>query len=290
MRPLARRGPGGAFGTMGMLCRPTAGLEERAGARGAASKNRSKGETVAGALPNCLICGAPLVYASQSYEVTCAICGRTEMGTTTCENGHYVCNSCHRSGGIDFMYKLCVTSRSKNAIEILTQAMEDKSVYPNGPEHHTLVGAAIIAAYYNAGGKINGGRMTKGDALKELKVRSLQVPGGTCGFWGCCGAATSAGQALSIINGSTPMTKGPWGQCQALTGHILTHLSEWGGPRCCKRTGFTAVLDTIDYLNENFNVRMEKPEKVTCRFCAGNRQCLKQECPYFPRKEVAAEG
>lgn len=27
-----------------------------------------------GALPNCLICGAELVYATQSYEVTCEFC------------------------------------------------------------------------------------------------------------------------------------------------------------------------------------------------------------------------
>ena len=237
-----------------------------------------------GALPNCLICGASLVYAQQSTMQTCAICGNQEMGTTTCEEGHYVCNNCHRTGGIDFMIKLCTKSRSKNAIDILVEAMDDKSVYPNGPEHHTLVGAAIIAAFYNAGGKIGGGKMTKGMALKELKARSLQVPGGTCGFWGCCGAATSAGQALSIINGSTPLKKEEWGQCQRLTSTILGHLADQGGPRCCKRTGFTAVLDTIDFLNQNYPVRMEKPESVTCRFCAGNKQCLKTECPYFPRK------
>ena len=30
--------------------------------------------------------------------------------------------------------------------------MDDKSIFPNGPEHHTLVGAALLAAYKNAGG------------------------------------------------------------------------------------------------------------------------------------------
>ncbi|MDO4502322.1 MAG: DUF5714 domain-containing protein [Coriobacteriia bacterium] len=239
---------------------------------------------MAGALPNCLICGADLVYASESTLHTCAVCGKEEMGTTACEGGHYVCNTCHRQGGVDFMRKLCVLSRSKNAVEILTQAMEDKSVYPNGPEHHTMVGAALLTAYYNAGGKIGGGRMTKGDALKELQARSMQVPGGTCGFWGCCGAATSAGQALSIINGSTPLKRDEWGQCQRLTSTILGHLADQGGPRCCKRTGYTALLDGTDFLNEHFNVRMERPESVTCRFRAGNKQCLRRECPYFPKK------
>ncbi len=242
-------------------------------------------ETMAGALPNCLICGSDLVYATAAEMQVCVLCGKEEMGTTTCEQGHYVCNSCHRNGGIDFMAGLCVRNRSKNAIEILQDAMADKSVYPNGPEHHTLVGAAILTAFYNAGGKINNGTMTKGMAFAELKNRSLQVPGGTCGFWGCCGAATSAGQALSIINGSTPLKREEWGQCQRLTSTILGHLADQGGPRCCKRTGFTAVLDATDFLNDHYNIHMEKPQKVTCTFCAGNAQCLRQECPYFPARQ-----
>lgn len=240
---------------------------------------------MAGALPNCLICGSDLAYSSESKLFTCAICGVEEMGTTACVGGHYVCNACHRAGGVDFMQNMCVLSKSTNAIEILTQAMEDKSVYPNGPEHHTLIGAALMTAYFNAGGKIGGGSMTKGEGLQELRARSMQVPGGTCGFWGTCGAATSVGQALSIINGSTPMKRVEWSQCQRLTSIVLGHLADQGGPRCCKRTGYTALLDGIDFLNANFGVSMDRPEKVTCNFCAGNKQCLKQDCPYFPAAE-----
>lgn len=234
---------------------------------------------------NCLICGSELTYISKAEPVVCCICGKDDMGTTTCAQGHYVCNSCHRSGGIDFMKKFCVTNRSKNAVQILIDMMNDKSVYPNGPEHHSLVGAAIIAAYYNAGGKINGGTTTKGAALQELETRSLQVPGGACGYWGCCGAATSAGQALSIILGSTPMKREEWGHCQRLVGTILTKLADLGGPRCCKRTGFVAVLEASRYLNENFKGRVEIPEDVACSFCGGNKQCLRHACPFFPGSE-----
>ena len=36
---------------------------------------------------NCLICGAPIVYAQEAHEVTCAICGKVEMGRCTCAEG-----------------------------------------------------------------------------------------------------------------------------------------------------------------------------------------------------------
>lgn len=234
--------------------------------------------------PNCLICGSELVYANEASEQICAVCGKKEMGKTACAMGHYVCNACHRREGVEFGLGFCLACSSASAVEILQQLMSDKSVYPNGPEHHTLIGAAVMTAYANAGGKIAGGKMDLEAGLRELEARSLQVPGGACGFWGCCGSATSVGQALSIINGSTPLAREEWAQCQRLTSTVLGHLADIGGPRCCKRTGFTAVLDATDFLNENFGVAMQRPERVTCTFCGGNAQCLREKCPYFPAR------
>lgn len=233
---------------------------------------------------NCAICGKPLVYFAEGREVQCAICGKTEVGHSICEDGHYVCDACHRANGVAYAIELCSSSTSKNPVEIFVEAAHNKSIYPNGPEHHTLVGASLLCAYANAGGDIDLDR-----ALEELKKRSLQVPGGTCGFWGCCGAATSAGQAMSIINGSTPMKRVEWSQCQRLTSNILGKLADLGGPRCCKRTGFTALLESIDYIAQVTGVQMEKPETVMCQFCGGNPQCLKMECPYYPGRVKEAE-
>ena len=232
---------------------------------------------------NCLVCGEPLVYWEDAQEVTCCICGKKETGHSICEAGHYVCDACHRAEGVDYIMGLCSRSTSTNPIEIMIEAMNDKSIYPNGPEHHTLIGASLITAYANAGGKNTKGEpLDKDAALAELKKRSLQVPGGTCGFWGTCGAATSAGQAMSILNGSTPMTIEPWAQCQRLTSIILGRLADVGGPRCCKRTGYIAVLCAVPYINEVLGSSMELPAEVVCTFFARNAECRRQDCPFFP--------
>lgn len=226
---------------------------------------------------NCLLCGAPIVYADEAQEVTCAICGKTEMGHCTCSEGHYVCDACHREKGVAFILDACRASDSTNPIELAQAIMADKSVYPNGPEHHTLVGAVLLACYRNAGGDID-----LDAALDELKGRSLQVPGGTCGFWGTCGAAVSAGQFYSIISGSTPMTQDPWAATARLTSNIIGCLADVGGPRCCKRTGFTAIEQAARYTADTTGVRMELPERIVCTFSSGNDECRKKECPYFP--------
>lgn len=156
--------------------------------------------------------------------------------------------------------------------------MDDKSIFPNGPEHHTLVGAALLAAYKNAGGDLDLPR-----ALVEMRNRSMNVPGGACGLWGTCGAAVSAGMYWSIVSGSTPMTRGPWAETQRLTSRILGRLADLGGPRCCKRTGFVALQEAAAYTAELSGVEMEMPERITCRYYHCNRECLKVGCPFFPR-------
>jgi hypothetical protein len=233
---------------------------------------------------NCLVCGAPLVYHAQAQPETCVYCGTTELAHAVCTEGHYVCDACHRKRGVARVRELCRTAEERDPIALMMRLMRESEIYPNGPEHHTLVGAALLAAYANAGGAFARG-MTLDQALDELEQRSMQVPGGSCGFWGCCGAAVSAGQALSIITGSTPYASDEWAQCQRLTSLILGRLADLGGPRCCKRSSFSAGFVAVDYIAETCGVRMDKPERVTCPFFPRNAQCLHEHCPYYPQRK-----
>ena len=240
---------------------------------------------------NCFVCGEPLVYLEQSRELTCCLCGATETSNATCQAGHFVCNACHRREGVDRMIELCLHETSTDPIGILTKAMHDDAVLQNGPEHHTLVGASLVTAYANAGGRApNGEPLNKQAALNEMKARSMQVPGGTCGFWGTCGAAASVGQALSILNGSSPLAQEPWAQCQRLTSMVLGRLADIGGPRCCKRTGYVALLVATPYVNRVLGSSMTLPDQVVCSFFRRNQQCKRADCPFFPGAGDAAKA
>lgn len=91
----------------------------------------------------CLVCGEPLDYFEEGREVSCHICGKKETGHSVCTAGHYVCDVCHREGGVDHVMEYCSSADSKNPVEMAMAMMDDKSIFPNGPEHHTLVGAAL---------------------------------------------------------------------------------------------------------------------------------------------------
>ena len=139
----------------------------------------------------CLICQAPLEYLETEELMECELCHRQDMSKTRCVNGHYVCNECHTKG-VDSVVGYCIKETSKNPIEVLENMMAMPFCHMHGPEHHILVGAALLTAYYNAGGKIE-----LLATLKEMIARGSKIPGGACGFWGSCGAAVGTGMFMS---------------------------------------------------------------------------------------------
>ena len=221
----------------------------------------------------CVICKAPLEYLNEDIPMECALCHKQEQSKTRCVNGHYVCNECH-TRGIDSIFGLCLSENSKDPIEIINKMMAMPFCHMHGPEHHIMVGSALLTAYKNAGGSID---LMK--ALSEMKSRGQQVPGGACGFWGACGAGISAGIFISVISGSTPLSGEPWGLSNRMTAKALEAIGAVGGPRCCKRDSFLSILAAVDFVKEHFGIEMEKP-KIVCGHSAKNNQCLGARCPF----------
>ena len=174
----------------------------------------------------------------------------------------------------------CLQEKSKNPIEIFNNIANKNFVRIHGPEHHVLDGASILTAFYNAGGKIE-----LQESLNELVKRGLQMPGATCGMWGVCGAVSSMGAALSIIDGTGPLsTDDSWGKHMEFTSSALYSLSQVGGPRCCKRDAYLSFQKAIDYVNANYDVELEKG-KIECSFSEKNEQCIRERCPFFKNKK-----
>ena len=221
----------------------------------------------------CLICKAPLEYLETDTMMECAICHKREFSKTRCQNGHYVCNACH-TRGMDAIVGLCLASDSKDPVAILEKMMALPFCHMHGPEHHVMVGCALLAAYKNAGGKID-----LDTALYEMMSRGKSVPGGACGFWGACGAGISAGMFVSIVTHATPLTTDSWGLSNQMTAKALDAIGTIGGPRCCKRDSYLATLAAIDFAKEHFSVEMEK-QTIVCTHSAHNNQCIGSRCPF----------
>lgn len=221
----------------------------------------------------CLICEAPLAYLETDDMMECAVCHKKENSKTRCVNGHYVCNECHTKG-MDAMIGLCLKETSKDPAAIITKLMDQPFCHMHGPEHHVMVGAALLTAYKNAGGDIE-----LHQALAEMMNRGKGVLGGACGFWGACGVGISTGMFVSIISKSTPLAVEPFGLSHLMTSKALEQIGMVGGPRCCKRDSFLSILAAVDFVEQHFQVSMEKTE-VVCSYSAQNNQCIGKRCPF----------
>ncbi len=226
----------------------------------------------------CIICKAPLKYLEEDTLMECMICHKKENSKTGCVNGHYVCNECHMSG-MDSIISVCLAEESKNPIYILEKMMALPFCHMHGPEHHVMVGAALLTAYKNAGGELDLGK-----ALVEMQSRGKAVPGGACGFWGACGAGISAGMYMSIVTKSTPLAKEAWGLSNQMTSAALGSIGAVGGPRCCKRDSYLAIGEAVKFTEKHLGVKMESTE-IECIHSSKNNQCIGSRCP-FSKKEV----
>lgn len=173
----------------------------------------------------------------------------------------------------------CLQEKCNNPIEIFKRIANQDFMRIHGAEHHILDGAVLLTAFYNAGGNID-----LESSLQELMKRGLQMPGATCGFWGVCGAVNSVGAALSIIDGTGPLsTDDAWGNHMIFTAKTLGILGEVGGPRCCKRNAMLSLQQAITYINDNYDVELAMSD-VRCTYGEQNNECIKTKCPFYKKK------
>lgn len=116
-------------------------------------------------------------------------------------------------------------------------------------------------------------------SLIEMLNRGKGVPGGACGFWGACGAGISTGMFVSIISSSTPLSVEPFALSHKMTAKSLNAIGDIGGPRCCKRDSYLSILSAIDFVEEHFDIRMDK-SVIICQHGSQNNQCIGKRCPF----------
>ena len=166
--------------------------------------------------------------------------------------------------------------KGNNPVRIFKNIAKKDYISIHGPEHHVLDGACILVAFSSAGGKID---LDK--SLESLLGEGLRMPGAMCGLWGICGAITSIGAALAIIDGTGPLSDdGTWGDHMSFTSKAVEELGTINGPRCCKRDAMIAFENGVEYINTHYDVQLEYEERV-CEYSDINRQCIKERCPFY---------
>lgn len=174
----------------------------------------------------------------------------------------------------DDMLKICLEEKSKNPIEIFNKLASLPEFGMFGVFHHTIVAASLLTAYKNCDKDID-----LKSSLIELQKRAVNVPPMACFQLGACGAAISSGIFVSIARGVKLESNEDFALANGMTAMVLDKIKQTGGPRCCKRHSYFALLAAIDYSNKHFGTNMESSEIICTRSCENNL-CIGKRCPF----------
>ncbi|MBN1785297.1 MAG: hypothetical protein JW815_06125 [Candidatus Bathyarchaeota archaeon] len=72
-----------------------------------------------------------------------------------------------------------------------------------------------------------------------------------------------------------------------MTAKSLLTVAEHGGPRCCKRNTYLALMQAVEFLKEKFGVTLKVREDHECEFSDLNSECLRQSCPFYSKSVVS---
>jgi len=227
----------------------------------------------------CLICGAEIIYLRDKIQLQCALCHKKKWADAQCRNEHFVCDSCHAADPGTWIGEQCLISGATDPIQLAIRLMRHPSVAMHGPEHHFLVPAVLLTAYFN----LKNGKDKKKEKLQEARRRAQTVVGGSCGFHGACGAAIGVGIFMSVVLEATPLSIKEYRLCNSITAEALARIAERGGPRCCKRNVFSALEVAADFSASYIGQPMSV-QQVSCTFFPNNDECLGSGCVFFKKK------
>lgn len=224
----------------------------------------------------CLICSAPLVYSSAPQEMTCHYCGAAVSSHAACQNGHFVCDLCHIGDSLKRLEQLCVNSRTTNPMELFSQIRNHPSFPLHGPQYHALVPGVFLAALRNAGHPVSDEQIRTGIS------RGGEVPGGSCGFMGVCGAASGIGIAFSVLLEANPLKAVQRQAVQQVVQQVLADIASHQAARCCQRDCWLALHRGLMLAGAMFALPLDELQPLTCRQQDRNPECSGAACPLHP--------
>jgi MoaA/NifB/PqqE/SkfB family radical SAM enzyme/ubiquinone/menaquinone biosynthesis C-methylase UbiE len=231
-------------------------------------------------IAGCMRCGSPLVYLEQDQEKTCCFCGNMSPANAVCEKGHFVCDQCHSNDAVNVVKHFCLNTRETDMIDLMNTLRSHPSIPLHGPEHHFALPGVMVATFRNLGGNVN-----RQDIVTAID-RGTSIPGGTCAFWGACGAPLGAGIGFGIMIKSNPIKPAERQIVQKVTGNIIDELGSLQASRCCQRETWTTLKMVASFSKDFLSIPLRAEGSTRCLQKKFNKECPGKPCPFF-RKDTS---
>ncbi|MDO5844454.1 MAG: DUF5714 domain-containing protein [Methanocorpusculum sp.] len=232
------------------------------------------------AITKCPICGEEMIQEYVPKDTKCDVCGKNITTNFTCQNDHHLCNDCRFEGVYNEMKQVCLTTKSRNPLELAEIIMDSTNLSLLGCKHYLLASLCVYTAYKNSGGRIK--NFEKG--LDAIKKRVLTVQTSICKLGGFCGLPLAIGGAFQTsdiedknIAEITKIANKISGNCMA---KLISPNFE-GSNDCCIRNSAICIAVTAKFLSNNYWVDMDLPKVMKCKYSEGNPRCNKEKCRFY---------
>lgn len=225
-----------------------------------------------------MVCGGKLTYLPIGQKFTCHTCGKEEIGNIHCEQGHYICDTCHGQATYEMVERIALSINLTNPFELAERLMKLAQIPMLGCENAWIATAALMTAIRN-----EGSLTITDEQLKEALHRTQrQAIGGYCGLTGACGIPLGIGATFSVLLDAAC----PKDQETALTMRILAEtisaIADETGPCCCKNFVRTALKVGCKTLAEHFQVYLPTTDKIKCTHVKRHPHgCREDKCEYY---------
>lgn len=229
----------------------------------------------------CMVCGRDLVYFDTNRQLQCEYCGTVLAANASCTQGHFICDTCHASKGIDVIRSICLTTEETDMITLLKRIRLHPSLPTHGPEHHAMVPGIILATCRNLGIA-----EVTDEMITSALDRGRSIPGGNCAFVGACGAALGAGIAFSMLIQSSPLQASARYRAQDITLRLLKAAGQTEAARCCQRECYNVLKAAVDISAEVLGTPLQADDTLVCEQVSANKQCIGIRCPIHPHAQA----
>jgi len=223
----------------------------------------------------CMVCNSELKYLKNNELKTCYFCSQEFSADAVCEKSHYICDKCHSSDAETLVKEVLIKTSQKDMITLLNIIRSHPGFNVHGPEHHFTLAGIIGTVYRN-----NGGNLSDEDILTAVE-RGSSIPGGTCAFWGGCGAPLGIGAGFGVILESTPLKAEQRYKVQNIVAEIMSETAQTKGARCCQRESYTALIKASQLAEKYLDTPLPATGDTKCIQINKNNECIKKECPFY---------
>lgn len=227
------------------------------------------------------MCGTEKV-CNATKDRRCTQCAHTPQTSAQCMGTGFRCDNCIINQCETKAKSVCFETILRNPVEIAAHLVKAPFMPNHGVAYHFVVGASLLAAYKNCGGKIDLPQI-----LNLMLGYGKRLASSEYTIWSNLGLGITVGIFINLIAQTNAFNEDGRKLSSHLTARYLEAVTCEGGATCCRANALVAIREAAAFTDEILGVKMEMPQTLEC--AALLEGCDPETCRFYPQSAVVPQ-